>query len=119
MNYQDASPLFFLPYTYYVKVLGQSEEFYHVEAFGLGGHPALDGFVPKYMLFDDELLVENPYLRLSIYTFDTAVLYADSDLSNPIQYVFADRELCYYGSVFVYATKRICQHRRSYIILFR
>lgn len=95
----DDTPLFFLPYTYYVKVLDETQGFFHIEAFGLGGHPALDGFVPKGVLFDDGLLVENPYLLLSIYTFDTAVLYADIELSTPIQYVFAERELCYYGSI--------------------
>lgn len=98
-NKTDSTPLFFLPYTYYVKILDEDQDFFHVEAFGQGGHPALDGFVPKNALFDDQLTVENPYLRLSIYTFETTVLYADNELSIPLQYIFAERELCYYGSV--------------------
>ena len=41
----DANPLFYLPYTYYVKVLGEAGEFTHVEIHGEGGRAALDGYV--------------------------------------------------------------------------
>jgi hypothetical protein len=36
---------------------------------------------------------------LEITTANTAILYADSALTEPLQYLFADRELKYYGSI--------------------
>ncbi len=98
-NATDSVELFFLPYTYYVEILDTVGDFYHVEVFGLGELVALDGFVPKSALFDDGLTVEHPFLTLSVYTCETAVLYADIQLSTPIQYVFPERELAYYGSI--------------------
>lgn len=96
-NTTDENPTFYLPYTYYVKDLGSIGEFTHVEVYGQGGVAAIDGFVPTDMLFYDGLSVENPFLTLSLKTQNTAVLYADSSLTNPVQYLFADRELNYYG----------------------
>lgn len=95
-NVLDYSPLFYLPYTYYVKVLGEEQDFYHVEVYGYD-NAGLDGFVPKTYLFDDGLEVKNPYLTLKITTAQTALLYADHNLTDSIQYIFPDRELIYYG----------------------
>ena len=97
-NKTDEKPLFFLPYTYYVKVLNADGEFMHVEVYGID-RAALDGYVPTSMLFDDGLSVDNPYLSLEITTAKTAVLYQDFTLSLPVQYVFPEREMKYYGSV--------------------
>lgn len=92
----DSEPLFYLPYTYYVKVLGQENEYTHVEIQGKSS-VAIDGYVNSQDLFCDGLEVSAPYLNLNIITTSTTVLYLDPTLSTPLQYVFAERELCYYG----------------------
>ncbi len=93
----DKKPLFYLPYTYYVKVINQTGNFCHVEINGESGQTAMDGFVPTEQLFYDGQEVIAPYLNLYITTIDTAVLYADENLSSPIQYIFAERSLLYFG----------------------
>ena len=95
----DSEPLFFLPYTYYVKVLDQNKSFYHVEVYGEFSQPAIDGYVPIDLLYDDGLEVKNPYLSITIYTASTTVFYSDVSLTHSLQYVFADRELTYYGKI--------------------
>ncbi len=95
----DEDPLFFLPYTYYVKVLSQSDNFCHVEVNSENGQLGIDGFVPTEQLFYDGQEVLSPYLNLYIKTVDTAVLYADSELSSPIQYIFSNRSLLYFGEL--------------------
>ena len=97
LDANDTAPLFYLPYTYYVKVLNSSAGFIHIECYGDGNTPAVDGYVPDGYLFDDGLIVSSPYVVLDVTTAKTAVLYADSDLKNPVQYIFADRTLHYYG----------------------
>jgi len=89
--------LFYLPYTYYVKVLEYGQTLTHVECYGLGKSITLDGYVPTDKLFEDGLTVINPYMEKLIITQNTTVLYEDSNLLNPLQYVFASRELVYYG----------------------
>ena len=93
------SLLFYLPYTYYVKVLEHGEVLSHVECYGTGKSIALDGYVPTNMLYNDNLPVQTPYLEKEIVTLSTAVLYSDKELLNPLQYVFASRELVYYGQL--------------------
>ncbi len=93
----DEKPLFYLPYTYYVKVINQNNNFCHVEINGENGRTAIDGFVPTEQLFYDGQEVLSPYLNLYIKTVDTAVLYADTSLSSPIQYIFSERSLFYFG----------------------
>jgi len=93
----DTSPLFYLPYTYYVKVLGTEQGYLHVECYGNQTTPLIDGYVPESLLFDDGLSVVNPYLSLSVWTTTTTPLYSDSSLTNRIQYLFKDRALSYYG----------------------
>ena len=96
-NATDALPLFILPYTYYVNVLGSDENFHHVEIIG-DGIAALDGYVPKGALFDDGLNVSSPYVFITLTTADTAVLYQDQNLTHSIQYIFPERQMQYYGS---------------------
>lgn len=96
-NALDESPLFYLPYTYYVKVLSEVGEYAHVEIHGEDGQIAIDGFVPSQALFFDGQQVLYPYLDLKVSTLNTTLLYLDPDLTEPSQYVFADRELTYYG----------------------
>ena len=89
--------LFYLPYTYYVKVLGYENDLVHVECYGNENSIALDGYVPLSMLFDDGLEVISPYLNKSITTLTTTILYADIQGEVPIQYLFNNRQLIYYG----------------------
>lgn len=97
LNANESSPLFYLPYTYYVKPIGISGEFTHVEWCGAGG-VALDGYVKTAELFNDNLDVSNPYLSLNITTCTTAVLYSDAAAVTPIQYIFPERAMRYYGN---------------------
>ena len=89
--------LFFLPYTYYVKVLGINGDAAHVEYGDFA--PALDGYVQLSLLFDDGLPVSSPYACVSVETLKTAPFYKDSSLTQINRYVFADRTLFYYGYV--------------------
>lgn len=89
------TPLFYLPYTYYVRVLSRGELFSHVE-YGSGG-AAIDGFVPTDKLFYDGLSVETPYPDVKTLTANTAVLYKNAALTDTVQFVFEGRELYLYG----------------------
>ncbi|MBQ3115458.1 MAG: hypothetical protein IJC07_00340 [Clostridia bacterium] len=95
----EGQPLFFLPYTYYVKVLGEKDGFYHVECCPSPSAPSIDGYVPKELLFKDSLEVSSPYPNVTITCATTAVLYFDAQALSPIQYVFPERTLRYYGSI--------------------
>ena len=95
----DTVPSFYLPYTYYVKVLESYETLTHVEIHGTNGIAGMDGYVPTDLLFDDGLEVINPFLCLDITTAGTTILYQDRYLATPSQYIFAERKLKYYGHV--------------------
>lgn len=100
--YSDASGktlLFYLPYTYYVKVLEEGAFYTHVECYGTGGAAAIDGFVPSDMLYYDGLSVKNPYAEVKLTTLSSAVLYSDSSLNTALQYIFSGRTLNYYGAL--------------------
>ena len=93
----DENCLFYLPYTYYVKVLGEDGEMTHVECYGQST-AAIDGYVPTHLLFDDDLSVSSPFADITLTTCTSAVLYADSRLTKPIQYLFSERQMYYYGA---------------------
>ncbi len=95
-NVTDTTPLFILPYTYYVKVIGESGDFYHVE-YGGENSTAIDGYVKKEALFFDGLSADYRFPNLKITTATTAVLYEDGSLSTSLQYLFSGRELFFYG----------------------
>lgn len=90
--------LFYLPYTYYVKVISVDGEIAHIEYSG-DFAPAVDGYTYLSMLYRDELTVENPYPALTIKTCKTATFYSDSKLSEETRYIFPERNLYYYGSI--------------------
>lgn len=90
--------LFYLPYTYYVKILSKDDVMARVEVYG-GETAAIDGYVPTETLFSDGLEVKNPFVNLELTTAKTTVLYADSALTDVLQYVFPSRGLRYYGSL--------------------
>lgn len=88
-------PLFYLPYTYYVKVLERGELFTHVEY--ADGGAAIDGYVPTEKLFDDGLEVAAPFPEIFPLTAKTAVLFKDAALTTSLQYIFEERKLFLYG----------------------
>lgn len=94
----SVKPLFYLPYTYYVRILEYGELTSHVEY--AGGGAKIDGYVPTYKLFNDGLRVDEPYPEIDAVTAKTAVLYGDADLTNVLQYVFASRSLNFYGKYY-------------------
>lgn len=96
---KGANLLFYLPKSYYVKILSEEGAFYHVECF-LGEYtPTLDGYVPSYLLSEVSGEVSSPYLSLHISTLNSCPLYTDQSLAESIQFVFADRTLGYYGNL--------------------
>ena len=98
-NIGDEQPLFFLPYTYYVKVIDKDEDYTHVEFSSQLNSITLDGFVPTGLLFDDNLSVLSPYPAVPIVSANACMIYEDSTLLNALQYVFSDRQLVYYGQL--------------------
>lgn len=88
--------MFFLPYTYYVKLLERGEILCKIE-YGSQNGTALVGYVPTSGLFEDNLSVTNPYPNLKIKTSRSAVLYANAEYSQQIQYVFSGREMNFLG----------------------
>ena len=95
---KDCSELIcYLPYSYYVLLLEKYENAFHVEVGG-DNLTAVDGFVPKEFLIDENLSVcENPYPVITLTTLDTATLFSDHTLQKPLQYLFKNRSLQYYG----------------------
>ena len=89
--------LFYLPYTYYVRVIDDGEKFSHVECYGTGDAAALDGYVPSEMLYYDGLSVKSPYAQIKITAADTAILYADAKTTTALQYIFGGRVMNFYG----------------------
>ena len=91
-------PIFFLPYTYYVKVIEYGDNFCHV-CYADGG-AEIDGYVPTYKLFYDGLTVLSPYPAVFPTTAKTTVLYSDAQLTSALQYIFPERELFFYGKYY-------------------
>lgn len=90
---------FYLPYTYYVKVLSVDGDVAHVECYGQTGTIAMDGYTRYSMLYKDDLNTDSPYLSLTVTTIEPTKLYSDSELNSPVRYLFQNRALCYYGSL--------------------
>lgn len=89
--------VFELPYSYYVKKTGESGAFYQIECYGESPYtPLLDGYVLKTDVISES--TDKPYLNMTVTTATSAVLYEDKDLTTPIQYVFKNRTLGYYGA---------------------
>lgn len=87
---------FYIPYTYYVKVVAQGELLSKVE-YGCYGQSKVEGYVPTEMLFYDGQTVTSPYPELTVKTAATTPLYADGTLTNVVKYVFYDREMHFLG----------------------
>lgn len=96
---QGNSLLFYLPCSYYVKVLESDQLFTHVECFDGQLSPTLDGYVPTNMLHDENSFISLPYLELTITTAKPCSLYLNTELEDNIQLIFANRTLGYYGKI--------------------
>ncbi len=99
-NAGDETPLFFLPYSYYVKVLNYSEPFSHVECYGANGQPSLDGYCLSESLYFDSAMPKNPYLSLKISNRQMTALYSSLNDLEPMLFLSENRSLCYYGYSF-------------------
>ena len=93
-----STPLFFLPYTFYVRVLDTSAYSVHIECYG-NGTTKIDGYVPLNTLFDDGLSTLSPYLDYKITTCSSTPLYSDFEQNNKIMFIFPERQLNYYGKI--------------------
>ena len=85
--------LFYLPYTYYVKVLDVSNNVAHIEY----GNEGIDGYTYFDKLFLETQEVLNPYPTLNLSTAETTHLYLDKSLNKSLMYVFNERTLGFYG----------------------
>ena len=99
--------VFELPYSYYVKKTGETGAFYQIECYGESPYtPLLDGYVLKTDVVTES--TDKPYLNLTVTTATSAILYEDKELTTPIQYVFKNRTLGYYGAYKVGSTYAYC-----------
>lgn len=89
--------LFYLPYTYYVKVINSNNAFYHVEYGGFSNNPTIDGYVPKTALFFDGLTVEAPYPSVSVSSFNSCALYQTFNMNKTLKHIFKNRKIMPYG----------------------
>ncbi|MBR2869981.1 MAG: hypothetical protein IKB98_01170 [Clostridia bacterium] len=99
LDKSEGEPFFYLPCSYFVKILEEDENFYHVECFGELA-PAIDGFVPKDMLISIDYDVQSPYMQATVTTLSSCMLYADNDAKEGVYHIFPDRSLTLYGSYF-------------------
>lgn len=95
----DTEPLFYLTYTYYVKVIGYEKEYVHVEISN-GKLTTLDGYVPKDMLYHDDLTVTDPYPEVIITTSSASLntaLYTTTELKTVSRFIFAEKDVYFFG----------------------
>ena len=85
--------LFYLPYTYYVKILSVNGNTAHIEY----GNIAIDGYTYFDKLFREEQSVLLPYPDVSVKTQKSTLLYQDKECLTPVKYVFAERTMRFYG----------------------
>ncbi|MBE5756205.1 MAG: hypothetical protein E7342_00215 [Clostridiales bacterium] len=95
----DEKPLFYLPYSYYVKVLEEGAVFSKIECFGENSlSPSLEGFaLTDDLVKETSLEVFSPYLSFTIETASYTPLYQDINFDKISQYLFENRTLNYYG----------------------
>lgn len=102
--YKDStieSFMFFLPKSYYVKVLNEGATFTHVECYGQNVlAPYIDGYILTADLQIVDNVPENPYLNFSIQTANSTNLYTDANFTSVVCHVFENRSLIYYGHAY-------------------
>ncbi len=95
---QGLDLLFYLPYTYYVKVIQTQNEFLHVEYGGYSNNLTIDGYVLKSQVYFDEHAVSSPYPNVQVQTSDGCTLYKTSTMLEPVMHIFKDRTVKPYGT---------------------
>lgn len=92
--------LFYLPYTYYVRITEEGAAVSRAELFYAGGAtPVIDGYVYTDTLYYESAEPVSPFYELTLTTASTAPFYADSACVNVLRYIFENRKLSCYGSV--------------------
>lgn len=93
--------LFYLPYTYYVKIEDGGESIVRAELFGSGySTPAIDGYVYADELYFEEDPPVSPFFEKTLTTCAPAGFYADSGGEKLIRHIFENRTLKLYGYVY-------------------
>lgn len=99
--YKDSSAtklLFYLPYTYYVKILDEGLAVCHVEIYSTNSlTPSIDGYVYTDQLYFDDLNPINPYYEQELITLSVTPFYENSSCEKILRYVFENRSLRLYG----------------------
>ena len=90
------SVICYLPYTYYVELITELDNCYHVSVLSKDA-PSIDGFVEKDNLFFDNLAVNTPYPDLTLSTIEHASLYFEPNCLKVNAFIFANRSLSLYG----------------------
>ena len=106
-NETDLSPMFYLPYTYYVNVLEETETFFHIEI-GTPYTSLIDGYTYKSNLLKDDLSVSIPYPEIKVIIKDLTIFYKDPSLTQEIRYLFKDRLTDYFGKIEVNGETILC-----------
>lgn len=88
--------LFYLPYTYFVKVLEDLGELTHVECYG-NSLPKIDGYVPTNSLLEWKTTPQDPYPNVTLTTAKACNLYQDNTLTKSTRLIFANRALSFVG----------------------
>lgn len=95
----DASELlFYLPYTYYVKITEYGESVSRVELFTSSSlFPAVDGYVYTNSLYFEDSTPISPFYELTLTTATATPFYKNSSTNTVMRYIFEDRLLYCYG----------------------
>jgi len=97
---KDAPVLFYLPYTYYVKISEHGAAVSRAEIFSDGSlTPAIDGYVYTDELYYDDTVPATPFYEQTLTTAKTASFYANAAGTEMLRYIFENRSLRYYGYV--------------------
>ncbi|PWM70537.1 MAG: hypothetical protein DBX59_10665 [Bacillota bacterium] len=93
--------LFYLPYTYYVKIDEKSETISRAELFS-GGYstPAIDGYVYTADLYYEADAPVSPFFEKTLTTAAPAGLYADCEGKQLLRHIFENRTLKFYGCAY-------------------
>ncbi len=97
-NPNSSEVVFYLPYSYFVKILEVGYPYTKIEVYGENDQgTTLDGFVLTSEIALDNYGIDKPYLDLTVTTATTTNLYLDSGLTKIERAIFEGRKLTYYG----------------------
>jgi len=115
--------LFYLPYSYYVKVISVGSTYTSVSYQGGNGIiPVIEGYIKTENLNIVKVTPSNPYPDTTVMTKSADTLFSDSDLSLPKTIISSKSSAYYYGKktdtsgedlIYVYCNKYIGYMRKS------